>query len=642
MGKRNRFDTGRLVVAVICAVMVLFIPLRALISNRTKEADRRISSYLDEFTSHAQKNRYISVDEYEKLLSVLNSTGTAFKVELGIEREARLLTGGIPFIGVSAHVHSPECYIGHNHTANGCRFHSHTASCYCSGTFRRYLRSESGTYICYKCLGRGQTGSVDVCPTCRGVPPDWSEVPCSYCDATGTSYEEIWVVCPYCDGAGCDVCDEGKDGGWYKWDYVTCPVCNGSLKMLKKIPCSTCGGSGQVGEIRRCDNCNGTGTVSSSTDYYSCDICGQGDSSSYGITCGRRICGMDFESYECGIVNEDTRPVCDRIIVDANYTESYTIRQFDTSDMIDKTMIFTYLDGSTGRHFAKLAGESSFDSSTVQDMNLLLQYTGYFERADKYETRYFPITVRVQEAVATCPKCLKTYYLNDDGRDPGCPYCPDKAYTIKIVTKGDVVTGEEPVVEVYAVSDTEQILLDKSEYDLFYDTDSEGIQQAAVYYHGIWKYFPINVVPDPDQVTGGVPGPGEISVPSGPVPTGISVPTGAGDQAGETDPTGNITTAAEQADPYSHDDTAGYQDNLDTVLPEYTVDMGKMSEGRYMYIPDEEIVSEMYTKGVYVLQPGDMLNITAKPSESGLLKVIVKKFFVPGGLKEKYSSGIVI
>ncbi|MBP5331377.1 MAG: hypothetical protein J6Y89_05955, partial [Lachnospiraceae bacterium] len=511
MYKRNRFEAGRFVAALLAVVLISLIPLRILIARNEDEAGKKIALYLDGFISTAKEKKYINTEDYEKLKSEMSALGIRYEVELSLEREAAVISQNAVF-PVAAHVHGPSCYAGHNHTASGCRFHVHSQSCYCTGTYTSYLRSESGTFTCPTCMGRGTTGYIDTCPTCNGEEPGLSEVPCSYCDQTGTSYEDVWVVCPDCNGAGCNRCDEGKDGGWYKKDYVTCPVCNGSLTMLKRVPCSTCGGKGTVGEIVTCSNCNGNKTISSDVSFYKCDKCGQGDSSSYGMLCGRRICGMDFESYECGITNEDLFPRCDRIIVDIRYDNSCTIRQFDTEDMVNTSVRFTYLDGTMRDFRTKLvSGSDTFNSRQAGVLNLRLAYTGYYERADNYETRYFPITVTVAASVAQCAKCGKTYYLNEDGSDPGCPYCVDTSFSITVIVKGDVRIGTDPDIDVYAVSGNETRLLDESEYDLFCDTDSVGLQQAAVYYRGIWEYFTINVIPDPNT-------PGAV---------GTGIPTGA-------------------------------------------------------------------------------------------------------------------
>ncbi|MCR5323591.1 MAG: hypothetical protein K6E85_10015 [Lachnospiraceae bacterium] len=634
MGKRGRFEIGRFAAALLAVILIAIIPVRSLVSHRTDEINSGIASYLDEFTSQARQKGCISLSDYENMLSYFDDLGFRFSINLSIEREAESMAGSIRY--VSGHVHSPSCYAGHNHKASGCRFHKHSSECVCNGTFSTYSWFDPETVLCTTCYGRGKTGYIGVCPECHGEEPDWEEVTCPRCDGKGEAYQDIWYVCPTCNGAGCDICDEGRPGGWYKNELSTCKTCHGSGTVLEKLPCSICGGKGTVGEVVTCSECGGSGLVSGGRTHYMCNVCGEGDSTAFGTSCGRYVCGMDFESYECGIVNEDLTPRCNMIIVDAAYQNSCTIRQFDTADMVDASIMFTYLNGTSRTYRTRLvSGPDEFDSSQPGVLNMKLSYTGYYEEADNYETRSFPIQIKVLPVMAKCGKCGRSYYLDKNGQDPGCPYCIGEEFSLRVVVNGDVVLNKEPDIDVYAVGESDEKKLDKTEYELFYDDETIGEQTAAIYCKGIWEYFVIRVVPDSSLE----PGVSEIPRPSG-SPTitmapEVSIMPGI-PVAPEMTPIPEITLPPQGSTltPFEND---GAQ-----IDPEKIEDYDSLISGKYIHVPNDDIVASIYTSGSCNLLAGDMLNVTVDIFGGNALSAMIRRFFIPNGIQEKYSSGIMI
>ena len=665
MRKRSRFEIGRFVAVLIAAVLLAIIPLRNTVYRRTEETSKRIALYLDEFTSKARQNACISAEDYEKLLVFLDGLGFRYSAQIGIEREAESIA--LAARQVAAHKHGPECYAGHNHKACGCRYHYHSADCYCNGSFRTYSWYDPSTATCSNCYGRGKTGYVEVCPSCNGKEPDWEEVTCPFCDGAGEKYQDVWHICPTCNGAGCDICDEGKPGGWYKNELAECKACRGSGKVQEKISCSTCGGKGTVGEISTCTECNGTGTVSSDITHYKCDACQEGDSTNYGSACGRLLCGMDFESYECGIIKEDVTPRCDRIIVDAAYNENCTIKQFDAAETVDSLITFTCLNGSRLVQRAKLVnGPDSFDSSNPGTLDMRLSYAGYYERADNFETREFPIRINIISVTAECGNCGRSYYLNRDGSDPGCPYCIGEQFSIRVVVNSDVICGSNPDIDVFEVGASGEKKLESPEYEIFYDDSTPGEQQAAVFYRGIREYFVIRFIdenegsPSETGITpadtggAGITDPGEITGPAGTTgPREITGPagiTGSGEITGTPGVTvipgipiaPEITPTPEMTG--SPGDSNSTFDGSDgsTINPDVIEDPDELVKGKYIFIPNDDIVSDIYSKGSYPLLPGDMLNISVYFQEGDSIKMFLKHFLIPDGIDKKYSSGIVI
>ena len=654
MGLRNRFEIGRFVAILLAAVITALLPLRMLIGQSAAGTDKNISLLLDGFTSNAGQKRRISSDDYEKMLSGLKTFGSGFEVSISIEREAESLA--YKALRTAAHVHGPECYAGHNHKACGCRFHTHTSACRCQGTYRKYSYTEDGTSVCYKCMGTGKTGNIETCPACKGKEPDWTPVPCPSCNGEGIGLYKVWHVCPNCDGAGCNICDEGKPGGWYKEEYDTCRGCRGRGTVLDRIPCSTCNGRGTIGEIKTCSSCSGRGYRESSTVHYTCDSCGSGDSAAYGSACGRLVCGMDFESYECGVTNEDNSPRCDRIIVDAEYQQVCHIRQFDTPDMVDTVIGFTFLNGDRKDIRTGLVrGTDDFDSSKPGTLELCLSYTGYFETADNYETRLFPIRVEVDRTAAVCEKCGKTYYIDGNGKDPGCPYCAEEDFTIRVSVNGEVIKGGIPRIDVYKVGREGEVLISKDDYTLFYDTDSLGENEAALYYSGCWEYFTISVVPDPDEVifsddgenTGGNdhgdvwPGGSDGNQGSGTHEGDGGDPGNAGGSSGNNSGSGgNSNGGNSNGGSGSGSDANGADAGVIQWVAPGTED-GTVP-GKYVHIPDEEIISIISMNGSFELREGDLLNVTVTVNGKNTFDRILKVLFIPERIKDRYTSGIIV
>ena len=658
MGKRSRFEIGRFAAAILAVILIGLIPVRSIMSFRADAIDSRISLYLDEFTSKAKKNGCIKAGDYEDLLTFFDDLGFRFNVSIGIEREAESIAGSVMY--TAGHIHGPECYAGHNHKASGCRHHTHSSECMCGGSFTEFSWNDLAVVICPVCYGRGKTGNIEVCPSCNGIEPDWQETTCPICGGSGEAYQDIWHICTACNGAGCDICDEGTPGGWYKNELARCKGCRGTGKVLEKNPCSTCGGAGTVGEIVICTVCGGAGSDVDFITHYKCSECGEGDSEIFGSSCDRLVCGFDFESYECGIVNEDTTPRCDRIIVDAVYNRTCSIRQYDPSAMADTTIMLTYLNGSRRAQRAQLVnGGDSFDSSVPGILNMWLSYTGYYESADNYETRMFPIRIEVVPVMTQCEKCGRTYYLNKDGNDPGCPYCTGDQLSLRVTVKGDVIKDGEPDIDVYAVYDQGEQKLDKTEYEVFCDTGTRGEQQAAVFYKGIWEYFVMRVVDENETSSGttGIPiitdDPGN-SGPSG--STGASGNTGSSENTGSTGITNTPDITAIPGIPIAPVMTpvpeyGGITGGLVTppenkdefvIDPDNIEDTDRLSSGKYIYIPNDDIISGVYNEGSYNLLPGDMLNVTVYIHGGSSIGVILQRFIIPSGIEEKYSSGIVI
>ena len=651
---RNRFEAGRAAVSILAVILIVLIPVRSAAQRSAAGRERQIRQCIDEFTSYIGTDRKISMTAYDKLIRDLNNTGIVCDVSIELERGLRTLgtgTAGYELSGteaagsgcgdmlldtgtvvsghgdrvlgteavvsghgdrdlgkeavvsgygdrfpgteavmVLAHVHSSACYSGHNHRAGGCRYHVHSQDCICHGTLSAVLRTESTEAVCEECSGRGWVDSYEACLTCRGE-----------------RYYYERSVCGSCGGVGCSSCN--YDGYHYT-----------------QILCRSCGGSGVCGSSDTCSVCGGTGVTGSTITHYKCSICGEGDTTEYGIACTKRTCGYDFEGYECGISLEDTEPRCGRIIVDAEYAADCEIDQFDPRERVSTLLHLTYLDGSSETVRAQLVdGSNIFDSSVPGTINMNLSYTGYYGHADCYTTRLFPVRIRVRQKTITCPRCFGMYYLNEDGSDPGCPYCGISALRgIYVTVEGSVRQYDEPSLTVMAVTDTGSILLQHGEYEAFYDTGIVGVQRGAVFYRGFREYFEINVL---SRVPTPTPYPGSSS--AGGHPEGEGYESG-----GELMPLPPEIAEAENVIPFP----SVISDRAEGLPEDHEITGTEISD----CFTNAEILEILNQKGTYELQEGDMVNVFVKVRSEGSFKEILRRLFLPGSLKECYSSGIII
>ena len=90
------------------------------------------------------------------------------------------------------------------------------------------------------------------------------------------------------------------------------------------------------------------------------------------------------------------------------------------------------------------------------------------------------------------------------------------------------------------------------------------------------------------------------------------------------------------------DNPYGYGDDIENIYHDLTERPFEITEGRYIYIPHDVILSELYQNGVYSMKQGDILSIKLKINDNSMLRRIASRFLIADPLKEEYSSGIVI
>ncbi len=471
--KRNCANIGRYVAIVVAIVLLSLVPLKYVAEEAALDTEHSIQTSITELTNRIGSAGSISLADYEELSAYLDSVGGNYDVGISIERPAEstaetacghdheheinralALELGIyqlaSLTNVASHVHTPDCYAGHNHAASGC--HLLAESCYCNGKFTVYSHHEDYWYddpTYHSC------STTQKCGTCNGsgsvkVP---NVTTCSKCGGAGGSSKQAsscqnreWHTCSKCGGSGevngkpCSRCSGGKDGGWYVCSHSGKYACNCSSSCSSCYPttwksCSSCGGSGSKTTYSNgtCGTCGGSGSVTCSTcngngyyytyvrtkgsrAVYKCDRCGVGESSEQNGTCRRIVCGQTH----CNLAN-DNNARCASVIVSASPVKQNQTIYYGEPETFNPKIKVTYLNGTTGQVTATV--KTTIKPTDWSPQKITLAYTGYFGNARTYGTYTWDVNLQVVPKTRNCPYCLLDYDLNQDGSDPGCPVC---------------------------------------------------------------------------------------------------------------------------------------------------------------------------------------------------------------------------
>lgn len=615
---RNRADIGRFAAAALAVIVFVTIPIMALAGETSRIGTAAVTNALDGFVYKVSENRILTYEDYCDIVAELGGYGRIDEVTLAIARnEETVAKTEQNLLPCSIHVHSPACYAGHNHEVCGCDYHEHTAECYCPGRLTTPCGTSSGKVTCSACGGAGYFSGRITCPDCNGNGGWIGECDktrrCPTCKAEG----RIWVVCQYCGGAGCSKCSSGASGGHYE----TCPQCSGSKKIVcslcngtgsRYVYCGGCGGYGTINGRKACSMCLGEGSIKYNNTYYQCSVCGKGRSTSRGTPCGDRICEYDSEGYLCGYEENDTNPVCDRIIIDVSYESKQLLYQSESTDNIDRNVRLLYLNGTEGTLCAELDPSVLIDTSVCGTYETALLADGLFMNASGREIRELPLSVSVVPRGRTCDKCGNFYYFLPDGTDPGCPYCYNGISGIRVELRRDEYEiGEELDIDVYAVREDAEEKLDPEQYWDTFDSSFPGPQDVTIGYRSWFELIRVNVK--------------EPAVAPTSLPTKVpDVPGGEPDSGTHEDPSVTPPQISSQPEnpweittgPQNGADVHDYRNNVYTSV-----------------ITHDAIINLLNSQGYVVLKAGDAFSIAVRFAEPGFAGLFSKP---------EYTSGTVI
>jgi len=278
-----------------------------------------------------------------------------------------------PFVMArAAHVHTAACYTGEKHL--------HTSSCesivgYCSGHTTVFSETREESVYCGQFISHSGTYIVYDTPTGKSQCPDCSTV----YDRAGNStwYDEY-----------CSVCDANVK----HYHSATCPNCQNHIVSYNNtgtgyctaVTCSNCWVSGMSGYHFKTVN----------VDYYRCNSCPYGYSSSYDSVCGfvryGNTCGRTDGDYydESGIRVE---PICNRVVI--GLTPKLPVQTVTAGQMLNAQATATFLDGTSKVVTCSYTGFRVTDYNAKQTVTL--SYGSYHDSAKNSGAKSCTIAVTI-------------------------------------------------------------------------------------------------------------------------------------------------------------------------------------------------------------------------------------------------------
>lgn len=218
--------------------------------------------------------------------------------------------------------------------------------------------------------------------------------------------------------------------------YTTCS--GGGYTQSISTSSHYCGGT-MTTYARYCSSCgNHIYSVLTCSGYKPSDpnnICGGGGQYPAGshartLTCSistsSPICGRSESSggWNCGI-SQDTTLDCSYLVM--SLTPTHSIQTIYINVPLITTAVATYKNGST----KVVVCTTDFSTSTiVKDRSVILKYNYMIDGVSHSKTCTIKVTVIPRNA--SCSKG-HIYNLNDDGTDPGCPYCRAWIDSLRII-----------------------------------------------------------------------------------------------------------------------------------------------------------------------------------------------------------------
>lgn len=174
--------------------------------------------------------------------------------------------------------------------------------------------------------------------------------------------------------------------------------------------------------------------------------------------------------------SDDGCPYCATSIKSIISSETYVKRELGAS--LNLEILAVYMDN----HTEYVNGwTSNYNPYQLGLQNVTIKY-------GDYETT---VTVKVIKYY-TCNECGATYQSDNDGNDPGCPYCSNRVVDLRVDLKKSIYyLGEELEIDVYAVYKDREVKLD--DWTSNYNKYSIGKQLISVYYEYYSVEFEIEV-----------------------------------------------------------------------------------------------------------------------------------------------------
>ncbi|MBP5158807.1 MAG: hypothetical protein ILP10_00740, partial [Lachnospiraceae bacterium] len=181
--------------------------------------------------------------------------------------------------------------------------------------------------------------------------------------------------------------------------------------------------------------------------------------------------------YDCGIENEDSEPVCDRVITAIEGRDQVVFAGEGSG--LDTRVKATFLDGHEEEILAEASG---FDGERPGTYRVKLRAEGLIGTAKTSGYAETEIEVLVIQRTKTCPKG-HDYEVNERGIDEGCPVCRttlSRIYPANEYTEVEYGSESFECVIYGEYMDGNVRVLDPAEYDCDFDGTKCGLQTVEI------------------------------------------------------------------------------------------------------------------------------------------------------------------
>lgn len=477
MKRRNisSADVGRYAAAVLAILFVIFLSVRSYANMELETIENSVQMKIDEICGRVKLNKELTLEDYKELVSYISSTGISYDVDLSIgrfkenpdtfasvdtddllmmlaqiraasERKSSIRSrDGIEcsthehnLMACAAHIHSQDCYIGHNHQACGCTFNGTSWSC--------GIAENDTTPICSKVIVDATWAKDQVIRSGHGDTL-----------ARGGAFDNrIYVT--YRDGST---------------GIIEAPVTSFDDVSLGRKTAVMMYNAYYITAFNNTKNTKSFNVnVEIVEDNRVCPICG----TSYDIA----DTGLGYGCPRCSHEIVSVTPVLNDV-----YGDYGTMK-----DLSGLHVNVTYADG----HIEQVpCSESTFNSSKAGLQNVTVTVKGlasvdYTDNAVNKTVvlnnneKTCPVRVHLDKYYI-CPDCNTSYKCDDAGNDPGCPYCSNRCLGIRVVpVTTEYNQGDPLAVTVFAKYRVGEIVLDDFEWTSDYDPWLLGAQNVRIKY----------------------------------------------------------------------------------------------------------------------------------------------------------------
>ena len=445
----------------ICALCMAMVPISGYVKRQEQVLERYLITQTDWLKARMMEEGRLSKADYENYKRIFEQLNGAYTYQISIAKPLIFLAEEEPekrgqkvrqqvypqeelqlFAETeeTAHIHTMDCYPGHNHVVSACEWHSHTGT----------AEQQGGCY---------QTPVWD-------TQNDYH----THTETCMTLYEaEGYVNLPGSERTGtCEVCGRGI---WVANHSHPCGFCNEELGILvvRSCGCEYEILSGTVGTHRHLPYLCGyaEGEITGTHPYIK----------EYAIACGKR------EGWQCGLEGTETA-LCSQIMQSIWPQEAYQV--FSEEQVLNTTVVVNWLNGEQSYVEAEVCGQWQ----EAEELHVVLGVLGYCDtaRSLEYDWKYCEII-----AVKTEQEKFCEYGHSYAPSLESCPECAGILTGMRIeLLKKEYQPGEELVLRVFLqYQDGREA--ESSKWSSDYQPTLSGEQEVMVYCEGLQQEISVIV-----------------------------------------------------------------------------------------------------------------------------------------------------